>query len=145
MGAAKEGDRGKMNIGIVGTEVPVPAASVEALGRQVALCLYDCDPVLIDDLALVETAMLDAARAAGATIVTQTFHRFSPWGISGVVVIAESHLAIHTWPERGYAAIDVFTCGPMGVDAACQHLIQAFRSGRQQTRVLTRGDDFDPE
>jgi S-adenosylmethionine decarboxylase proenzyme len=55
--------------------------------------------------------MREAARLAGATIVTEAFHLFNPHGVSGVVVIAESHLAIHTWPEYGYAAVDLFTCG----------------------------------
>jgi S-adenosylmethionine decarboxylase proenzyme len=61
-----------------------------------------------------------------------------------VVVIAESHLAIHTWPEHGYAAVDVFTCGPMGIDAACRHLIAAFKSARHRTRHFIRGDELDP-
>jgi len=55
--------------------------------------------------------MLQAARACGATVVQTVFHSFNPHGVSGVVVISESHLAIHTWPEYGHAAVDVFTCG----------------------------------
>ncbi len=55
--------------------------------------------------------MVSAAEEAGATVINSTFHHFSPIGVSGVVVIEESHLAIHSWPEFGYAAIDVFTCG----------------------------------
>jgi S-adenosylmethionine decarboxylase len=116
--------------------------SEAGLGTQIVLDLYDCDAAALDDLAGVEGAMLEAARAARATIITQNFHRFAPWGISGVVVIAESHLAIHTWPERHYAAVDVFTCGPMGIDEACRHLIAAFGSRRQRTRTIARGDDF---
>lgn len=114
------------------------------LGRQVVLDLYDCDHAVLDDLAAVEAAMLGAARAAQATIVTQTFHRFSPWGISGVVVISESHLAIHTWPERGFAAVDVFTCGPIGIEDACRFLVEAFRCRRYRTRHVVRGDELDP-
>lgn len=81
------------------------------LGRHLLAEFYDCEPNILNNVSLIETVMTDAARIAGATIVQQNFHHFSPYGVSGVVVIAESHLAIHTWPEYGYAAIDLFTCG----------------------------------
>src|SRR5690348_10158963 len=81
------------------------------LGRHLLSEFYDCDPNILNNVSLVESVMSNAAEIAGATIVTKTFHHFSPYGVSGVVVIAESHLAIHTWPEFGYAAIDLFTCG----------------------------------
>jgi len=55
--------------------------------------------------------LVEAARQANATVVTSTFHHFYPQGVSGVVVVSESHLAIHTWPEKGYAALDIYTCG----------------------------------
>jgi S-adenosylmethionine decarboxylase proenzyme len=81
------------------------------LGRHLLSEFYDCDPNILNNVTLIEQVMTEAARVAGATIVQQNFHHFSPYGVSGVVVIAESHLAIHTWPEYGYAAIDLFTCG----------------------------------
>ena len=81
------------------------------IGSQLVLDLYECDVERLDDLEWVKATMIAAARAARATIVQTVFHQFAPWGISGVVVIAESHLAIHTWPEKRYAAIDLFTCG----------------------------------
>ena len=59
----------------------------------------------------IENNMVDAAIECGATVVQKCFHMFSPFGVSGVVIIAESHLSIHTWPELGYAAVDLFTCG----------------------------------
>ena len=65
----------------------------------------------MDDLPYIRNALLEAAEKTGATIVGQSFHQFSPQGVTGVVSIAESHLAIHTWPEFGYAAVDIFTCG----------------------------------
>jgi S-adenosylmethionine decarboxylase len=80
-------------------------------GSQVVLDLYDCETTHLDDLEWVKATLVNAALAAGATIVDTVFHKFAPWGISGVVVIAESHLAIHIWPENRYAAVDVFTCG----------------------------------
>lgn len=65
----------------------------------------------MDDVAFIEKVMVDAAEHMRANVVTVSFHKFNPHGVSGVVVISESHLTIHTWPEYGYAAIDVFTCG----------------------------------
>jgi len=89
----------------------------------------------------VKETLINAARAAGATIVETVFHKFSPWGISGVVVIAESHLAIHIWPENRYAAIDVFTCGQnVRMDVASAFLKREFRAGRAVQRRFARGD-----
>lgn len=82
-----------------------------SLGKHILVELYDCTPALLDDTAYVERSMLGAAKAVGATVISATFHQFAPYGSSGVVVIQESHLAIHTWPEFGYAAVDFFTCG----------------------------------
>ena len=82
-----------------------------ALGRHVLVELYDSDPESLKDVQLIEKTMVEAAEDSGATVINATFHHFSPFGVSGVVVIQESHLAIHTWPEYGYAAIDLFTCG----------------------------------
>ena len=81
-----------------------------ALGRHVLAEFTGCDPLLLSDLDHVTRAMLAAAKASGATIVTHRFHHFSPLGVSGVVIISESHLAIHTWPEHRFAAVDFFTC-----------------------------------
>lgn len=81
------------------------------LGHQIVLDLAGIDPVRLDDLERLQGALVDAATAAGATVVEQRFHHFAPHGISGVVILAESHLAIHTWPELGTASVDVFTCG----------------------------------
>jgi len=82
-----------------------------ALGRHILVELSGCDPEILNDVSAIETAMVESARKAGATVINSTFHHFSPFGVSGVVVIQESHLAIHSWPEYGYAAVDLFTCG----------------------------------
>ena len=84
---------------------------MQALGRQILVELYGCDRDVLDSEDLIREILLEGVRRSGATIITDTFHTFSPHGVSGVIVIAESHVAIHTWPEHGYAAIDVFTCG----------------------------------
>jgi len=84
---------------------------MHTLGHQLMVEYHGCAPEFLNDVEHVRHSMVEAARATGATIVGELFHHFSPHGVSGVVVIAESHLAIHTWPEYGYAAVDLFTCG----------------------------------
>ncbi len=81
------------------------------LGQHVLAEFFECDPNILNNVSLVEKLMIEAALECGATIVQKCFHMFNPYGVSGVVIIAESHLAIHTWPELGYAAVDLFTCG----------------------------------
>jgi S-adenosylmethionine decarboxylase len=84
---------------------------MEALGRQILVEFYDCKEANINDVNYIESSLINATKASGATIISHNFHKFSPYGVSGVVVIAESHVAIHTWPEYNYAAVDIFTCG----------------------------------
>lgn len=84
---------------------------MNALGTHLLLELKDCDAASLNDVEYVRKSLMHAAESVGATIVGETFHEFSPYGVTGVVAIAESHLSIHTWPEHGYAAVDVFTCG----------------------------------
>lgn len=102
---------------------------MQSLGRHILAEFYDCDPEILNDSGRIEVYMKRAALECGATIVSSTFHAFNPHGVSGVVVIAESHLAIHTWPEYGYAAIDVFTCGetvdPAVANNALKEYLQA--------------------
>ncbi len=84
---------------------------MQALGKHILVDLYECPSELLNDVEHIEASMQKAARRAGATILNSNFHRFSPHGVTGVLTIQESHLAIHTWPEYGYAAVDLFTCG----------------------------------
>jgi S-adenosylmethionine decarboxylase len=103
---------------------PIPPSP---LGVQILADFHGCDAAALDDVEGVRAAMVEAARRAGATIVSECFHRFSPHGVSGVVVIAESHLAVHTWPEHGYAAVDFFTCGDtLRGDLCFAWLLEAF-------------------
>jgi spermidine synthase len=94
--------------------------------------------------------MVDAALKAGATVINSTFHHFSPYGVSGVVVIQESHLAIHTWPEYGYAAVDLFTCGEMDAWISFDYLKECFGAKNYSALEMKRGavqlltrNDFD--
>ena len=84
---------------------------MNALGKHLLLELKDCDEEVLNDLDFLKGTLLAAAIECGATVLGESFHRFEPQGVSGVVIIAESHLFIHTWPEHGYAAVDIFTCG----------------------------------
>jgi S-adenosylmethionine decarboxylase len=84
---------------------------LNALGRHLLLELKGCDREVLNDIGFLREALLAAARESGATVLGESFHQFKPQGVSGVVVIAESHICLHTWPEYGYAAADIFTCG----------------------------------
>jgi S-adenosylmethionine decarboxylase proenzyme len=114
---------------------------MNALGRHLLAEYYDCDVSALNDIRFVENSLKEAAVKAGSTIVESVFRRFDPHGISGVVVIAESHLAVHTWPEYGYAAVDLFTCGE-NVDPwiAYEYLRETFGSRDADCRELPRGE-----
>lgn len=113
---------------------------MKALGRHVLAEFFECDTQILNDNALIEIYMKQAAIDCKATIVNSVFHTFNPHGVSGVVVIAESHLAIHTWPEYGYAAVDVFTCGDT-VDpwVATRSLQEALKAKKVTTIEMKRG------
>jgi len=113
---------------------------MKALGRHVLAEIYECEFGVLNDLKKVEEFMVKAALEAGAEVREYVFHKFSPQGVSGVVVISESHLAIHTWPELGYAAVDVFTCGD-NVDPwdACNYLVDKFKAGHMTATEVKRG------
>jgi S-adenosylmethionine decarboxylase proenzyme len=84
--------------------------------------------------------MLKAAIDCGAVVLGNSFHHFSPQGVSGVVVIAESHISIHTWPEYGYAAVDVFTCGTtVNPEKAAEVLIERLGSKNHSLMEVPRG------
>ncbi|MEW6325465.1 MAG: adenosylmethionine decarboxylase [Nitrospirota bacterium] len=113
---------------------------MHALGTHLLVELRNCNSKLLNDLKKVEEILVAAAKEAHATVIESRFHKFSPFGISGVVVIAESHLTIHTWPEYGYAAIDVFTCGDvLRPEVAANYLIDKFQSKSPSIVEVKRG------
>ena len=84
--------------------------------------------------------MLKAAEKANVTVVEKCFHQFSPYGVSGVVVIAESHIAIHTWPEHKYAAVDFFTCNKnTDTNIVVNYLKENFKSQKMDVKIFKRG------
>ena len=110
------------------------------LGRQLLIDLFECPAALLDNEEFIAATMVSAARESGASVVNSTFHRFLPCGVSGVVAIRESHLAIHTWPEYGYAAVDIFTCGDsIDPEDAVPYIVTALGAGDHSIISLKRG------
>jgi S-adenosylmethionine decarboxylase len=113
---------------------------LNALGRHLLIELQDCNKEVLNDLDFIRETMITAAVNCGAVVLGESFHRFSPQGVSGVVVIAESHLSIHTWPEYGYAAVDIFTCGTnVEPEKAAQTLIEKLEVKNPSLTEIQRG------
>jgi S-adenosylmethionine decarboxylase proenzyme len=109
-------------------------------GKHILAEYFECECTYLDSEAAIRDLMLEAASRSGATIVGNIFHHFNPQGVSGVVVIAESHLAIHTWPEFRYASVDLFTCGTR-VDPwiGFEYLKEKLQCRKWVTKEITRG------
>lgn len=108
-------------------------------GSHIIIDLYDAEG--LDDQARIESAMLDCIDQAGATLLHIHLHPFEPTGVSGVAVLAESHISVHTWPETGYAAFDVFMCGDAKPEKCIDILAKAFKAGRVEINKLRRGTE----
>ena len=112
----------------------------KSVGRHIIAELWGCNPEYLDDVSVVQDFMNNAAEKAHATILNSTFHTFQPHGVSGAVIIAESHLAIHTWSEIGLASIDIYTCGEKADPwVAYSYLKKSFQSKKQTVFELKRG------
>ena len=99
--------------------------SIENIGRHCILELYQCNQAKLNDEAFIRTTITSSAKIAGATLINLVTHSFKPQGVTGLALLAESHISIHTWPEIGYAAIDVFTCGDHTMpEKACKLLFK---------------------
>lgn len=116
-----------------------------ALGSHLLVEFYGCDPKSLEKVAVVRRAMVEAARESEASVVTDSFHEFKPFGVSGAVIIQESHFTIHTWPEHGFAAVDLFYCSTIAVDRAVQTLQQYFKPARTGYMVVRRGTEAEVE
>jgi S-adenosylmethionine decarboxylase len=112
---------------------------LRTLGRQVIAEFYACDPVLLDDPDRLRRHLLGAAGRIGATVLSETFHRFGHGGVSGTLVIAESHLSIHTWPEGAYAAVDLFTCGGLDPRPGFELLGRLLGAASGRMQEIVRG------
>lgn len=113
----------------------------DVLGRHWLIELWHCPVDRLADPDRVERVLRRAAKKAGVKVVNGFFQRFSPYGVSGFLVITESHFAVHTWPEYGYAAIDLFTCGDhRKLKVAYRELVKGFSSKQPVYKVLLRGN-----
>jgi S-adenosylmethionine decarboxylase len=107
-------------------------------GAHLIIDLYDAER--LDEIDHIETALRDCVTASGATLLHVHLHHFEPnGGVSGVAVLAESHISIHTWPERGYAALDAFMCGDAEPTACVPILREAFKPKRIAVSEILRG------
>lgn len=111
----------------------------EYAGRHLIIDLYGAKN--LDDQAAIEGAFLACIEACGATLLHIHLHAFEPNGVSGVAVLSESHISIHTWPERGYAALDVFMCGDAKPELSVPILKDAFEAERVEVNNLLRGGE----
>lgn len=116
--------------------------SVSSIGTHCLLELYGCPAHLLDDHDGIIETLRTAAEIAGATWLSHTSHRFSPQGVTAVGLLSESHISIHTWPESGYAAADVFTCGDHTMpEKACLRLLEALGATHYTLKTLSRALD----
>ncbi|MBS1707001.1 MAG: adenosylmethionine decarboxylase [Armatimonadetes bacterium] len=120
--------------------MPFKPGESPSLGSHLLVELFDCDQDSLKLESSVGNAMREAAVQSKATVVEQSFHEFKPYGVSGAVIIQESHYTIHTWPEHGYAAVDLFYCGgTVHVHKAMDVLRERFKPGRMKFLVVRRG------
>lgn len=110
-----------------------------SFGKHYLVEFIGCPAEKLSFVADIREVFLDAARQSGATILESFFHQFDPRGVTGMLFIAESHFSIHTWPESGYAALDILTCGTMFPEKAIELLELALQAKRLDVRVFTRG------
>ncbi len=108
-------------------------------GKHYLVEFIDCIPEKIKYIQEVKESFLQAAEKSQAEIIEHHFHQFSPYGVSGVILIAWSHFAVHTWPDEAYAAFDVFTCGEMYPELAIEELERRFEAKRVEVRIVSRG------
>ena len=108
------------------------------LATHIIAELFGCQK--IDNLKFVDQSLKEAAHICGATVLHTKLHKFSPQGLTGYVLLAESHISVHTWPEHGYAAIDVFTCGLMDTEKAVHYLASQFGAQKVEIKKIMRGE-----
>lgn len=109
-------------------------------GKHIILDMYNIHPVLLSDTKNITKILEDSAKQAGASVLNSTFHHFGEGcGVTGVVVLAESHISIHTWKQEGYAAIDIFMCGDSDPQVAASIILEYFKPLDYNSKTLIRG------
>lgn len=113
---------------------------MDTMGRHVIAELWDCNIEKLNNITMIEQIFVDAALKAGAEVREVAFHKFAPHGVSGVVIISESHLTIHSFPEHGYASVDVYTCGDrIDPNVAAQYIAESLEASTQESVEVPRG------
>ncbi len=119
---------------------PVGDIPLVPVGRHCILELYNCPTHLLNNPVFMKQALEKAAKVAKSTLLSEVTHHFEPYGVTGLALLAESHISIHTWPEYGYIAVDIFTCGEYAEpEKACRYLVQAFQASNHTLLTLPRG------
>jgi S-adenosylmethionine decarboxylase len=117
----------------------------EAKGTHILLELYGCKTEILNNTYAILTILRDTVELANCELVDSIEYRFQPNGVSAVLLLKESHISIHTWPDDGYAAVDIFTCGDKATPhASVQYLIDSFEANRYWTKSVLRGLKNDP-
>jgi S-adenosylmethionine decarboxylase len=112
------------------------------VGHHYIIEASGCDPKIISNVTKVQQILVKAAEMAGANVCAVSFHQFPPTGVSGVVVISESHISTHTWPEYGYGALDFYTCGDeVDPEKGLFYAVEAFGASSSHITEITRGLD----
>lgn len=125
---------------------PKNPGELPSLGSHLLVEFYGCDSASLEVEEKVREAMVEAARRSSASVVTDSFHEFKPYGVSGAVIIQESHYTIHTWPEHGYAAVDLFYCSnTVAVEEAVSTLQEYFKPKRSSYMLVRRGLESEVE
>lgn len=109
------------------------------IGKHILVELSGCPEELLNDSRHIESVFTEAVNLAGAHIINKTVHNFEPQGVSVVFVLSESHLSIHSWPEKGYAAIDMYTCGTCNTEKACYFIAQELQARNHYLTIVDRG------
>lgn len=113
---------------------------MDTMGRHIITELWECNPDKLNDIDYIERLFVDAALRSGAEVREVAFHKFAPHGVSGVVIISESHLTIHSFPEHGYASVDVFTCRDrIDPATASQYIAEGLDAKVREDVKLDRG------
>ena len=113
---------------------------MDTIGRHVISELWECDEEKLNDMEYIEKVFVNAALECGAEVREVAFHKFAPQGVSGVVIISESHLTIHSFPEHGYASIDVYTCGNrIDPNVAVEYIAKALSAKVSEQVEVPRG------
>lgn len=113
---------------------------MNTLGYHYIIEASGCDPEVLKDANSLKAVLTEAAKIGGMDIRIAHFYKFSPYGVSGVVVVSGSHISIHTWPEKGYAAVDVYTCDmDSEPEKAISYILEKLRASYAHITEIERG------